>query len=667
MCIKLNNVTQGLINPGINKQGILMEEFKFNDKQLLVLEKTDFNNNLARIPSLFEDDMSNLSLDDLLIVLKVANALYRAGVDLLSDQEYNNYINHLDSINPDHEFLNTVEPEVVEGKTVTLPKKMLSTDKAYSFTEVQKWTAKIIKFADELGISREEINIRVTPKLDGFAAYDDAVLFYTRGNGYKGQDISRAFDKGLIVAEGGDRGLGPGEIVIRKSYFDEHLADEFENSRNIQSSIIAEKQVEPSIQLAIDDGACVFYPFSTISNHTAHYLDVLSNFEDIVEKMWTIVDYNVDGVIFESTNEKIKEAMGSNRKHHRWQIAFKINDESAQVPVLGVTPQTSRSGRITPVAELEPTKLSGATLSRATCHHYRNVKSEGIGPGAIIELVRSGLVIPKLVRVITPSDPDLPTHCPSCGTEIIWEGDHIVCPNKVDCPAQTENTLIHFFKTLGNNDGFGPKVIETLHARGINKISEIYALTVDDLVLFGFGQKTAQNLIDQLVLSREVEIEDWRFLSAFGISRLGGGNSERLLSHHPLSDLFKLSENDISSIDRFGKSIAKTLKIGFGLIEEEYNNVFACGFKLKLTPVGLTDIDSPIAGLSIVFTGTMVQGKRDDMIKEAKALGAKVGKSVSSKTDYLVAGLKVGQNKTDAAKSKGVQVISEQNYLDMIT
>lgn len=650
----------------LTAQGILMEEFTFSDKQLFVLEKTEFKDDIPRLPSLFEDDMDNLSLDDLLIVLKVANCLYRAGVDLISDQEYNNYINHLDSIDPDHEYLNTVEPEVVEGKTVTLPKKMLSTDKAYSFSDIKKWSAKIVKFADELGIPRSEIKFRVTPKLDGFAAYDDAVLLYTRGNGYKGQDISRAFDKGLIVAEGGVRGLGPGEIVIRKSYFDEHLADEFENSRNIQSSIIAEKQVEPSIQLAIDNGACVFYPFSTILNHTGHYEDVLSDFDEIVEKMWTIVDYDVDGVIFESTNEQIKEAMGANRKHHRWQIAFKINDESAEVPVLSVTPQTSRSGRITPVAELQPTKLSGATLSRATCHHYRNVKSEGIGPGAIIELVRSGLVIPKLQKVITPAEPDLPTHCPSCNTEIVWEGDHIFCPNKIDCPAQTENTLIHFFKTLGNNDGFGPKVIETLHAKGINKISEIYALTIDNFVSFGFGQKTAQNLIDQLIMSREVEIEDWRFLSAFGISRLGGGNSERLLSNHPLSDLFNLSENDISSIERFGSSIAKTIKTGFDAIEEEYNNVFAFGFKLKSTPVGLSDIDSPIAGLSIVFTGTMVQGKRDDMIKEAKALGAKVGKSVSAKTDYLVAGLKVGQNKTDAAKSKGVKVISEQDYLNMI-
>ncbi|TON79748.1 DNA ligase, partial [Vibrio parahaemolyticus] len=138
------------------------------------------------------------------------------------------------------------------------------------------------------------------------------------------------------------------------------------------------------------------------------------------------VEYDVDGVILEATDPRIKEYMGANRKFHRWQIAFKINDEAAEVEVISVTPQTSRTGRVTPVAELVPTRISGATISRVTVHHYNMVKTNGVGPGAILQIVRSGLVIPKIEKVIKPADPQIPESCPSCQSHLLWESDHLV-------------------------------------------------------------------------------------------------------------------------------------------------------------------------------------------------------------------------------------------------
>ena len=258
--------------------------------------------------------------------------------------------------------------------------------------EIKKWTERITKAASEIEFDQNLIEIRVTPKLDGYAAYDDGVTLYTRGDGVRGQDITRAFERGLKVAQNAKRGLGAGEIVINKSYFDEILSEKFENSRNIQAAIIAEKKVDEDVQNAIDNGACVFYPFSLLDNWTGSIEDLLSNFESILEKIWNSVDFDIDGLVLETTNLPIKEYMGSTRKFHRWQIAFKVNDESAEVEVLKVVPQTSRTGRVSPVAELVPTKLSGATLSRATVHNYSMVKKNGVGPGAIIKLVRSGLV-----------------------------------------------------------------------------------------------------------------------------------------------------------------------------------------------------------------------------------------------------------------------------------
>lgn len=645
-----------------------MYNYKFNDNQIAIIEKLELKSDVANVEKIFSSNEH--SLEELETLLKVANALYRSGYPIIEDEKYDEYVHYFKTQDPENPFLLNVEPEVLsDGKTVPLPQKMLSTDKAYSFEEIKKWTERITKAALEIEFDQNLIELRITPKLDGYAAYDDGITLYTRGDGTRGQDITRAFERGLKVAKNAGRGLGPGEIVIKKSYFNEVLSEKFENSRNIQAAIIAEKKVDEDVQRAIDEGACVFYPFSVLDNWTGSIDGLLSNFESILESMWNSVDFDIDGLILESTNAPIKDYMGATRKFHRWQIAFKVNDESAEVEVLKVVPQTSRTGRVSPVAELVPTKLSGATLSRATVHHYSMVKTNGVGPGAIIKLVRSGLVIPKIEEVIRTAEPELPENCPSCDAHLIWEGDHLMCPNKSDCPAQTENTLIHFFKTLGNVDGFGPKVIEKITNQGIKHIHEIYQIPKYQFVEYGFGDKTSQNLIDQLQASREIEIEDWRFLAAFGVSRLAGGNCEKLLQHHAIVELFEISVEDMVKIDGFAQLSAEAIVEGLANVREEFFKVYNLGFNLSVTPKesDRENSDSPIVGAVVVFTGSMQQGSRGDMEKQAKALGAKVAKSVTGKTTYLVTGEKVGETKISAAKDKGVTVLTEQEYLDLIS
>ncbi|WP_434339337.1 BRCT domain-containing protein [Motilimonas cestriensis] len=646
------------------------EHFQFNNEQLAIINQLDLDIDLIPIQeAIGQLEFDHLSEQALVATLKITNALYRSGTPLITDHQYDGLTFKLKDIAPNHPYLATVEPEVLaESKTVPLPQKMLSTDKAYTFAEIEKWVDRVLKAAQEIKVDTSEIKVRVTPKLDGYAAFDDGTTLYTRGDGVRGQDITRAFNRGLQVANNGDRGLGPGEIVISKSYFDEVLSQHFENSRNIQAAIIAEKKVDENVQKAIADGACVFYPFQLIDNWTGDYQTLLDDFESIVEQIWNAVDYDIDGVILEVTNEQVKAHMGATRKHHRWQIAFKVNEASADVEVLSVVPQTSRTGRVSPVALLKPTKLSGATISRATVHHYKMVKNNGVGPGAVVRLVRSGLVIPKIELVVKKAEPELPEHCPSCNSVLDWVGDHLMCGNP-NCPARRENTLIHFFKTLGNNDGFGPKVIEKLHLYGVDEIHQVYQLTERDFVRFGFGEKTSRNLIDQLRASRELEIEDWRFLAAFGVNRLGAGNCERLLQHHKLLALFELTVEQIVDLDGFAKLSAEAIVAGLSSIKGAFFEVYNLGFNLSETPQ-ISELEvsqSPISGKIIVFTGTMVQGARADMEKQAKELGAKTAKSVTGKTDYLVAGLKVGESKITAAREKGVQVLSEQEYLDLLS
>jgi DNA ligase (NAD+) len=618
---------------------------------------------------------SGLSDDELLAFLQICNSLYRSGEPLIPDTAYDSvFLAELERRHPDHPYLHAVEAEkAFTGKTVTLPQRMLSTEKAYTKDSILKWLTNIEKAALELEIDPKTLIFRATPKLDGFAAFDDGQVLYTRGDGRKGTDITRVFERGMIVGGSGKRGLGAGEIVVNQTYFNTHLSDTFENARNFQASVIKEKELEPHALEAIQNHAAVFYPFSELPDWQGPSAELIADFEAIVANVHTLVDYDVDGVIFEVTDGRIKQHLGATRHHHRWQIAYKSNAETAQVKVLRVTPQTSRSGRVNPVAELEPTRLSGAMISRATAHHYGMVKEQGIGEGTLIELTRSGMVIPKIERVLTPQPPQIPDHCPSCGSALVWDSDYLYCLNNTQCSAQIENTIEHFFRTLANNDGFGQKTIEKLHACGVNSVYAVYQLSLDQLIEMGFRSQDgknqlAKNLLDQLQRSRTEAIEDWRFLGAFGIYRMGLGNCERLLQHHRLLDIFSLTIDDIILIEGFAEKTASAVIESLAMIKSEFMKLYQLGFNLIQTPLVAEQQErtSPIAGKILVFTGTMVHGKRDDMIKEAKRLGAKVGSSVTGKTDFLVTGIDVGMAKISAAMENGVQVISENDYLALL-
>jgi DNA ligase (NAD+) len=617
-------------------------------------------------------DPRQLTDEQLLEFLQVCNALYRGGEPLISDALYDTvFLAELQKRHPHHPYLEAVEPEIAfVGKTVALPEPMLSTEKTYTRGGIEKWLSRLEKAAEDCNVDFSTLMIRATPKLDGYAAYDDGKLLYTRGDGRKGTDISRVFERGLKVGGNGKRGQGAGEIVVSQTYFNDHLAEYFENSRNFQASIIKEKDLEQHALEAIQNHAAVFFPFAQLPAWQGPAAEVLADFDPVIETVYTLVDYDVDGVVFELIdNDPIKQYMGATRHHHRWQIAYKSNVETAEVVVLKVTPQTSRSGRVNPVAELTPTKLSGAVISRATAHHYGMVRELGIGKGTLIELTRSGLVIPKIERVIIPKTPQIPEHCPSCGSDLVWDSDYLYCLNTTKCPAQIENTIEHFFRTLANVDGFGQKTVEKLHASGINSVYAVYQLDMAQLQDRGFGDKTAQNLLDQLHRSRTEAIEDWRFLGAFGIHRMGLGNCERLLQHHHLLDSFNLTVEDVINIEGFAEKTSAAVVECLAKIKTDFMQIHQLGFNLIQTPFIAEQQQNinPIAGKTIVFTGTMIHGKRDDMSKEAKRLGAKVGSSVTGKTDFLVTGSDVGAAKIAAAMEKGVRVISEEEYLGLLS
>ncbi len=603
--------------------------------------------------------------------LQVANLLYRGGETLISDALYDfTFLAELEKRRPDHPFLHMVEPEVlIEAKTVELPVRMLSTEKAYDFSAIVNWAKRIEKAAAECGRDFVGLIFRVMPKLDGYAAYDDGQTLYTRGDGRRGTDITRVFERGLQVATGGRRGLGAGEVVVSRSYFRDHLASIFDNSRNFQASLIKEKELEAPALLAISSGQAVFFPFCLLPCWEGAWSALAAGFEGIVDRLWREVDYDIDGIVIEISDAMLRDHLGATRHHHRWQIAYKKNTETAEVKVLRVIPQTSRSGRVNPVAEVEPTRLSGALIQRATAHHYNMVREKGVGPGAIIRLSRSGEVIPKIEEVLSPVAPELPDACPSCGSPLVWESDFLLCINNMNCPAQITHAVEHFFKVLGNIDGFGPSSVRKLFDGGKASIPVIYTLREEDFVGLGFGPKQAENMVAQLQRSLVLPIEDWRFLAAFGMYRMGMGNCEKLLAAHPLQRVFSLSREEIIAIKGFSEKTAEEMLTGMKATAALFDALYGLGFNLIATPiemVGELPGEGPLSGKLMVFTGSMQTGSREDMKKQAKALGAKIGESITGKTDLLVCGEKVGATKLNKAESLGVRIVSEAEYLAML-
>jgi len=465
-------------------------------------------------------------INTLVETLQKYNAAYRGGSQLVSDHEYDRLVESLRQLDPNNPFLHSVEPEKFNKKReVRHPVPMLSTEKAYSKEDLKRFVARVVKAASEIEI--RDVRFRVTPKLDGLAGRDDGSIFATRGNGEFGYEINSAFDKGVIPL--GGRGLGIGEIVILKSYFQEHLVGVFEHPRNMVVGIVASDTLNDYAKKALQDDPSWEGSADELLQHT----------DQIVSQVSLETDYPMDGVVAEVIDDDIKSDMGATSHHYRWQVAIKSKGETARTKVKDVKWQVGRTGNITPVLEVEPVPLSGATIRRVTAHHAGMIKEKKIGINSEIEIIRSGEVIPKLEKVITPSQQiSIPEKCPVCKTALEWNNDFLKCSNP-SCQAQVEQKISHWFKTLGNADWFGIKTIQKLVSNGYDHLEKIYAMQKENFIHIGFGPVQAKNLVEAIEISKTKPVEDWRFLAAFGIQSLGKGDSRKLLNHMRLEKIME--------------------------------------------------------------------------------------------------------------------------------
>lgn len=610
--------------------------------------------------------VSSLSLSALVAEIERLNALYRAGKPEVEDAVYDSvYLARLRELSPDHPLLDKVEPEAAGtfGAPVRHSAPMLSTDKVYTQEDFDAWLTRVEEAAVELGMDPKKVSFRMTPKLDGLAAFWDGKVLATRGDGTFGQDVTRNIARGLVLNPILE---GPGEIVIEQAYFENEIEQQFDMKapRNFMVGLIGADTLKDHHKQALADGKCRFVSYQSVGGLTTFAEVLRRDWVKDMRKMREECIYLTDGVVVEVADDRIRDHMGATSHHHRWMVALKEKGEVATATVESITLQTGRTGRVTPVIECSPVKLSGAVIRRCTAHTARHVERLGLGPGAVFTLIRSGEVIPKLLSVETPSTVPVDlSKCPSCGAATEWDNDYLVCPNTATCPAQASAKLEHFFLRMGIN-GFGPKVCEAIAAKGGAALSQICRFTEQEFVACGLSGGVARNLVAAIAKRKTETVRDNDVVAAFGVRHLGRGDSRKLLEVHAWNQLATLTAEAICAIPGFGERTAKLIQPYLAWVQTEMSHLVSQGFRIEAT-VRASDVkENPVKGKKVVFTGTMPLA-RDHMEQMARELGATVQSAVSKTTDLLIYGDKAG-SKLEKAQALGVKAMPVAEYMDLI-
>ncbi|WP_300376166.1 NAD-dependent DNA ligase LigA [Henriciella sp.] len=430
----------------------------------------------------------------------------------------------------------------------------------------------------------------------------------------------------------------------------------------------------------------LFHPHETVDG-------LLDAYRDMTERR-TLLGYDIDGVVYKVNRLDWQERLGFVSRFPRWAIAHKFPAERAVTKLEAIEIQVGRTGTLTPVARLKPVTVGGVVVSNATLHNEDEIARLDVRPGDMVEIQRAGDVIPQVLGVVDPDENrspafKMPEECPQCGAAAVREtdekGEEDVrrrCTGGLTCPAQAVERLKHFVSRKALDiDGLGAKQVELFHALGILEgPQDIYRLTArieeagePPLTEWdGFGETSAKNLFASIDARRNPPFQ--RFLNGLGIRHVGETTSGLFARHFLSWAAFwstvekasrgeEAAEGELLSIDGVGQTAVKSLK---GFAAEPHNRDM---LQSLLEEVGVADAeaaatDSPVAGKTIVFTGTLERMTRDEAKSRATALGAKVSGSVSAKTDIVVAGPGAG-SKLKKAEELGLQVMSEDDWLEL--
>lgn len=429
-------------------------------------------------------------------------------------------------------------------------------------------------------------------------------------------------------------------------------------------------------------------------NRLCHNLEEIEdNFSRLMEIRATL-PYDIDGLVYKVNDIALQERLGFLTRTPRWAIAHKFPAEQAITTINNIRVQVGRTGALTPVADLEPVNVGGVIVSHATLHNEDEIKRKDIRIGDAVIIQRAGDVIPQVVEVIKDKRPTdsqefvFPETCPVCGAHAVREEDEAVrrCTGGLTCPAQAKERLIHFVsREAFDIAGLGSTIIDDFYNEGIlHNPADIFTLEArnsgGDLfshqkstVLHleqreGWGKKSVEKLFHAIAIKRRISLP--RFIYALGIRQVGTATALLLARHYGnfakfMNEMINKETGPLVTIDGIGPSMATDIVEFF---QEEHNRTIINKLLNEITVedfIDDTDYNSPIAGKTVVFTGTLNRMTRSEAKAKAQSLGAKVAGSVSAKTDYVVMGADAG-SKATKAKDLGVAILSEDEFLDLI-
>lgn len=402
--------------------------------------------------------------------------------------------------------------------------------------------------------------------------------------------------------------------------------------------------------------------------------EVLEYIEEWKEKRPSL-PYEIDGIVIKVDEFSTQRKLGTTAKVPRWAIAYKFPAEEVVTKLVDIELSVGRTGVVTPTAILEPVRVAGTVVKRASLHNEDLIKEKDIRIGDTVVIRKAGDIIPEVVNVLLEKRTgeeqpfSMPTHCPSCEHELVRIQGEVAlrCVNPF-CPSQIREGLIHFAsRDAMNIEGLGERVVAQLFdANLISTFTDLYKLTKEQLLsLERFGEKSAEKLISAIQSSKENSLE--KLLFGLGIRHVGSKAAKTLSQHFQTIDaLMDATVEDLTSVNEIGEKMAQSIKDYFDQEEviEMISTFKALGVNTQYTGIQIENIDqnSPFAGKTVVLTGKLEQMTRSEAKKQLEALGAKVAGSVSKSTDLVIAGEAAG-SKLDAARKLNIEVWDEDRMI----
>ena len=620
----------------------------------------------------------------------------------ISDSEYDKLYYSLVDLEKETGIILPYSPTQRVGDTVLegFTKKrhevpLYSLNKVRDFSDLEEW-------CNDMRKVDKTTDFAVEYKFDGLnlvIEYENGLFksATTRGNGSIGEDVSLQVKtiktvplqikfKGRLIVQGEG-------MMTNKSFaqYNKTATEKLKNPRNAVAGAIRNLDVKETAKRNLDFFCysillCEGEKFTTqkqmheflVENgfQTGNYFKICTDVKEIIHCINEIdlvkskLDVMIDGMVIKVNNVAPREDIGFTAKFPKWAIAYKFEAQEATTLLKNVVWQVGRSGRVTPIAELEPVELAGATIRRATLNNIDDIRRKDVYINARVFVRRSNEVIPEIMGLAEKNENSVeivePDLCPCCKSKLVKRGPLLYCENHLGCRDQVVDRLSHFTsREAFNIEGLSEKTIEALYDNlGVRKESDLFKLKLEDLLkLENFQEKKSKNIINSLQNSKNVEF--YRFLLALGIAEVGVKTAKDIAKHFKtLDNLKNASKEEILKIDDIGEIIADNI---YNFFKERYNideidSLFGCGVKIK--EVELLQTNPNITGKTFVLTGTLTK-PRGEVETLIESLGGKTSSSVSKNTDYVLAGESAG-SKLDKARALGVRIINEEEFNDLL-